>query len=164
MSKNTKTKTAKNAAKAAAKLAEISAKAEGKEVSTAAVAATVATKTVSKAKSEGKVLEKFDHYQLQPVNADLQLMPELVDPKRRAERPVFDESTSAHMIAELRATEKYTQVKRWKSGNGFTVWASTRPLDEVRADREKALGITIKARTAEVKVKMAEGKVVQTQA
>lgn len=140
-----------NAKQAAAekKLAQISAKAEGITVDHS-VSNEIIAKAVS-APKQGYSDEHYDVYALQPVNAKLELMPELVDVKRRAERPVFSNDVSNKMVADLRAMDKFTQVKRWKSGNGFTVWASTRPLDEVRADREINLGKVIKARHVEAK-------------
>lgn len=145
-----------NAKQAAAekKLAQISAKAEGiTMVEGMTVAA--APKAVS-APKQGYSDEHYDVYALQPVDAKLNLLPELVDVKRRADRPVFSNEESAKMVADLRAMDKFTQVKRWKSGPGFTVWASTRPLDEVRADREIKLGKTIKARHVAKKAVTAE--------
>lgn len=174
MSKKTNTKTAKKQATAAAVLAAISAKAEGLPVDHSKSNEIIA-KTVSAAKAAGKVLDKHYVYEMSPVGADLQPQPEFRLAAEREFRHQFTDEESMNAVKTLRDSGNFTQVKRWanKSKGTFTVWVSNRPLDEVRADREKNLGITIKARTAVAKtpkaaksevVKMDEGKIVQTQA
>ncbi len=112
--------------------------------------AKTAAKPVSAAKAAGKVAARNYFNQMLPLDGKLERRA-LAEAKNFR----FTKEEAAKLIERARSSGKFTKVQSWKAKNGYSVFASVRPVAEVLKDRLAAGTIKPKAPKAEKAVKAA---------